>query len=121
MAGSAGPPWASSIPVASAGPALGRPGRDAGTAGGITRDRDAKPSLDVVLELRRDRMAHGTKLVDGLTDESLDGDTEPVEAPGWPESRSYRLRNLLLHVFHEEWEHWSYAERDLDALTAREG
>jgi uncharacterized damage-inducible protein DinB len=87
---------------------------------GITRDRDARPSLDEVLELRRDRMATVRKLVDGLTDESLDSDTEPVEAPGWPESRSYRLRNLLLHVFHEEWEHWSYAERDLDALTARE-
>jgi len=87
---------------------------------GISRDRDSKPSLDEVLELRRDRMATVRKLIDGLTDESLDSDTEPVDAPGWPESRSYRLRNLLLHVFHEEWEHWSYAERDLDALTARE-
>jgi uncharacterized damage-inducible protein DinB len=88
---------------------------------GITRDREARPSLDEVLELRRDRMATVRELVDGLTDESLDRDTEPVEAPGWPESRSYRVRNLLLHVFHEEWEHWSYAERDLDALTARGG
>ena len=88
---------------------------------GIIRDRDVKPSLDEVLELRRDRMATVRELVDGLTDESLDRDTEPVRAPGWPDSRSYRLRNLLLHVFHEEWEHWSYAVRDLDALTAHEG
>jgi uncharacterized damage-inducible protein DinB len=66
-------------------------------------------------------MATVRELVDGLTDESLDRDTEPVRAPGWPDSRSYRLRNLLLHVFHEEWEHWSYAVRDLDALTAHEG
>jgi hypothetical protein len=30
------------------------------------------------------------------------------------------VRNLLLNVFHEEWEHWSYAERDLDAPQARD-
>jgi uncharacterized damage-inducible protein DinB len=87
---------------------------------GLSRDRDARPPLDEVLELRRDRMAAVRKLVDCLTDDSLDSETEPVEAPGWPEARSYRLRNLLLHVFHEEWEHWSYAERDLDALQARD-
>jgi uncharacterized damage-inducible protein DinB len=86
---------------------------------GLTRDRDARPSLDEVLELRRDRMATVRKLVDSLTDDSLDSETEPVEAPGWPKTRSHRVRNLLLHVFHEEWEHWSYANRDLDALQAR--
>jgi uncharacterized damage-inducible protein DinB len=86
---------------------------------GLTRDRDARPSLEEVLELRRDRMSTVRKLVDGLTDESLDADTESVQAPGWPESRSYRIRNLLLHVFHEEWEHRLYAERDLKALKGR--
>jgi uncharacterized damage-inducible protein DinB len=87
---------------------------------GLTRDRDARPSLDEVLELRRDRMATVRKLVDSLTDDRLDNETEPVEAPGWPEPRKYRVRNLLLHVFHEEWEHRSYAERDLDALQTRD-
>jgi uncharacterized damage-inducible protein DinB len=87
---------------------------------GLTRDRDARPSLDEVLELRRDRIATVRKLVDSLTDDSLDNDTEPVDAPGWPESRRYRVRTLLLHVFHEEWEHWSYANRDLDTLQARD-
>jgi uncharacterized damage-inducible protein DinB len=85
---------------------------------GLTRDRDARPSLEEVQELRRDRMATVRELVDAVTDASLDKDTEPVQAPGWPESRSYRVRNLLLHVFHEEWEHRLYAERDLSALTA---
>lgn len=85
---------------------------------GLTRDRDARPSLEEMLELRRDRMATVRTLVDEVTDTSLDEDTEPVQEPGWPESRSYRMRNLLLHVFHEEWEHRLYAERDLDALTA---
>jgi uncharacterized damage-inducible protein DinB len=86
---------------------------------GVTRDRDATPSLEDVLELRRDRMTTVGEIVAGLTDESLDEDTTPVQAPGWPESRSYRLRNLLLHVLREEWEHRLYAERDLDALYAR--
>lgn len=49
---------------------------------GIPRDRDARPSLEVVLELRRDRMSTVREVVDGLTDEFLSGDTEPVEAPG---------------------------------------
>jgi uncharacterized damage-inducible protein DinB len=85
---------------------------------GLTRDREARPSLQEVLELRRDRMGTVRKLVDGVSDASLDEDTQPVQAPGWPESRSYRVRNLLLHVLREEWEHRLYAERDLDALTA---
>jgi uncharacterized damage-inducible protein DinB len=86
---------------------------------GLTRDRDARPSLDTVLQLRRDRMTTVAEVVAGLTDESLDAGTEPVGAPGWPESRSYRPRDLLLHVLHEEWEHRLYAERDLAALEAR--
>jgi len=86
---------------------------------GITRDRDARPTLETVLELRRDRMTTVRMLVAGVTDESLDAETKPVETPGWPESRSYRMRNLLLHLFHEEWEHRLYAERDLDALQAQ--
>ncbi len=85
---------------------------------GLTRDREARPSLQEVLELRRDRMGTVRKLVDGVSDASLDEDTQPVQAPGWPESHSYRVRNLLLHVLREEWEHRLYAERDLDALTA---
>jgi hypothetical protein len=36
-----------------------------------------------VLELRRDRMATVRRVIEGLTDESLDRHTEPVEAPGW--------------------------------------
>ena len=38
---------------------------------GVPRDRDVRPSLDVVLELRRDRMATVREVIDGLTDESL--------------------------------------------------
>jgi uncharacterized damage-inducible protein DinB len=85
---------------------------------GVPRDRAVRPSLDEVLELRRDRMATVRRVIDGLSDESLAGQTEPVEGPGWPESHSYPVRECLLVVLNEEWEHRLYAERDLTALEA---
>jgi DinB superfamily/Pentapeptide repeats (8 copies) len=86
---------------------------------GVPRDRDVRPSLDAVLELRRDRMSTVRAVIDGLTDESLGGQTEPVEGPGYPESRAFPVRACLLCVLNEEWEHRLYAERDLDILEAR--
>jgi hypothetical protein len=84
----------------------------------VPRDRDARPSLDDVLELRRDRMSTVREVIGGMTDQSLAGHTEPVEGPGWPQSRSYPVRECLLCILNEEWEHRLYAERDLDALEA---
>ncbi len=85
---------------------------------GVPRDRDARPTLDTVLALRRDRMATVRQVVDGLTDASLAGQTTPVEAPGWPYPGSYPVRGCLRTVLDEEWEHRLYAERDLTALEA---
>jgi pentapeptide repeat protein len=43
-----------------------------------------------------------------------------VEAgPGWPRPRSYPVRECLLCILNEEWEHRLYAERDLGILEAR--
>jgi uncharacterized protein YjbI with pentapeptide repeats len=39
---------------------------------GVPRDRDARPSLDAVLELRRDRMSTVRQVIEGLTDGSLE-------------------------------------------------
>jgi hypothetical protein len=86
---------------------------------GVPRDRAVRPSLDAVLELRRDRMSTVREVVDGLTDETLGSETKPVVGPGWPEPRSYPVWECLLTVFNEEWEHRLYAERDLNALEAR--
>ena len=83
---------------------------------GVPRDRNVRPSLEEVLELRRDRMATARQVIEGLTAVSLDADTEPVNGPGWPEPRSYPVRECLLCILNEEWEHRLYAERDLDAL-----
>jgi hypothetical protein len=85
---------------------------------GIPRDRTVRPPLDEVLELRRDRMATVRQVVDDLTEESLAGHTVPVDGPGWPKPHSYPVRQCLLIVLNEEWEHRLYAERDLDALEA---
>jgi DinB family protein/pentapeptide repeat protein len=86
---------------------------------GVPRDRTARPTLDETLELRHDRMATVRKLVDNLTDETLAADTTPVEGPGWPEPRSYPVRDCLRIVLNEEWQHRLYAERDLDTLSTR--
>jgi hypothetical protein len=85
---------------------------------GVPRDRAVRPSLDEVLELRRDRMATVRELVDDLTEEFLAGDTEPVDGVGWPPpGQRFPVRECLLTVLNEEWEHRLYAERDLDALA----
>ena len=83
---------------------------------GVPRDREARPSLDEVLALRADSMAMVRRVVDELTDERLAGSTEPVLGPGWPESRSYPVREVLGVVLNEEWWHRQFAERDLAVL-----
>jgi uncharacterized damage-inducible protein DinB len=85
---------------------------------GVPRDRDARPTLDEVLILRRDRMGIMRQLVDELTDEELASSTDPVEEPGWPQPRSYPVRECLSIILNEEWHHRLYAERDLDALAS---
>jgi len=98
---------------------LGLPWSEMEDTPGVPNDREARPSLDAVLELRRDRMASVRQVVDGLTDESLNADTKPVEGPGWPPPRSFPVRECLLVILNEEWEHRLFAERDLSILEAR--
>ena len=87
---------------------------------GVPRDRAARPALDQVLELRRDRMATVREVIARQTDASLDDQTEPVEGPGWPPARSFPVRKCLRVILNEEWEHRLYAERDLAVLEAAE-
>jgi uncharacterized damage-inducible protein DinB len=86
---------------------------------GVPRDREARPPLDTVLALRRTRTSTVRDVLDRLTDERLAADTEPVDGPGWPQPISYPVRQCLLIVLNEEWEHRLYAERDLAVLAAR--
>jgi uncharacterized protein YjbI with pentapeptide repeats len=101
--------------------ALGLPWDGAPDFPGVPRDREARPSLDEVLALRRDRMATVRTVVDGLTDEFLASSTEPVEGPGWPPPASFPVSKCLLVVLNEEWHHRLFAERDLDVLESRTG
>lgn len=59
------------------------------------------------------------QVLDGLTEVTRNSHTEPIEGPGWPQPRSYPVRECLLITLNEEWEHRLYAERDLDALADR--
>lgn len=95
---------------------LGLPADDMPDRPGVPWDRDARPSLDEVLALRRDRMSGVRELIDGLNDESLAAHTKPVEAPGWPPTTSRSVRSCLQVILNEEWEHHLYAERDLNTL-----
>ena len=96
---------------------LGMPWAEAPEWPNIPLDLDARPSLDEVLELRRDRMSTEREVVDGLTDESLDAETNPAVGPGWPpEASTFPVRKCLSVILNEEWEHRLYAERDLAAL-----
>jgi uncharacterized protein YjbI with pentapeptide repeats len=80
--------------------------------------RDVRPSLDEVLALRRDRMATMRQVLTELTDEKLASRTTPVPATGWPRPDSYPVRECLMIVLNEEWQHRLYAERDLAALES---
>jgi hypothetical protein len=64
-------------------------------------------------------MATVRGVIGGLTEQSLDGQTTPVEGPGWPRPHRYPVRTCLRVVLNEEWEHRLYAERDLAVLEAR--
>lgn len=85
----------------------------------VPRDRDARPSLDEVLALRKDRRATVRQVIADLTDEKLVGMTEPVTDPGYPEPESFPVRECLLTILNEEFQHRLYAERDLALLAAR--
>jgi hypothetical protein len=82
---------------------------------GVPWDREARPSLDEVLEVRRERQAMVRQVMQSLTDEQLDAVVTPV-GPGWPE-RAAPVTKCLHIVLNEEWEHRLYAERDLTLLT----
>ncbi len=87
---------------------------------GVPRDRAARPSLDEALALRLDRQAAVRRYVDSLDDATLASDTVAVEGPGWPEPRSYPVRECLLTLLNEEWWHRQFALRDLALLEERQ-
>jgi hypothetical protein len=98
---------------------LGLPHDEMPDIPGVPRDREARPPVEEVLALRADRFAVVRRVLADLTDDQLDGSTEPVPGPGYPESASYPVRRCLGAILNEEWLHRLYAERDLDVLESR--
>jgi hypothetical protein len=82
---------------------------------GIPWDREARPSLDEVLTVRRGRQATVRSVMASLTDGQLASRVTRME-PGWPRMEDVAVKECLRIVLNEEWEHRRYAERDLDSL-----
>ncbi len=99
--------------------ALGLPFAELPDGPEFSRARNARPSLDEVLAVRRERTATVRDYLEELTQDTLDAQTTPVDAPGWPPPKEYPIRRCLLIVLNEEWQHRLYAERDFDILDDR--
>jgi hypothetical protein len=84
---------------------------------GIPWDREARPTLDEVLAVRRKRQAMVGGVIASLSDELLASNVSRPE-PGWPRLEDVPFKECLLIVLNEEWEHRCYAERDLSKVSA---
>jgi hypothetical protein len=82
-------------------------------------DRGARPALDEVLTVRRDRQAIVRHVMESLTDEQLASQVTRTE-PGYPQMEDVTVKKCLLIVLNEEWEHRLYAERDLTSLDTQD-
>ncbi|MEV5501359.1 DinB family protein [Nonomuraea fuscirosea] len=83
--------------------------------GGYPWDRAARPALDEVLAIRRERQAMVGRVMESLTQEQLASEVSRPE-PGWPQADSFPFKDCLRIILNEEWEHRLYAERDLTIL-----
>ncbi len=83
---------------------------------GVPWDREARPSLDEVLAVRRDRQAMVRGVLATLTEAQL-ASRVTAAGPGWPPAgEQVAVAECLRVVLNEEWEHRLYAERDLTLL-----
>ena len=85
---------------------------------GVPWDRDARPSLDTILEVRARRRAEVREVIAGLTDEEL-ARTVSSATPVAHDRDGVTVEHALRVVLNEEWEHRLYAERDLAVLEDR--
>lgn len=92
---------------------LGKPhdGADEGLSQGL--DLDAEPSLDEVLDVRRDQQRRMQDYLSNATEDEL---RRPVESPN---GGATTVLHCLHVVLNEEWWHHQYAARDLAVLEAR--
>ena len=81
----------------------------------LPNDPDVRPSLDEILTVRAERMTSVAEVIAGLTDEQLASNVE-ISTPGYPPPGTYSVQRCVGAVVHEQWAHWTFAERDLGVL-----
>ncbi|MFI9485351.1 DinB family protein [Promicromonospora sp. NPDC052451] len=85
-------------------------------AGSIGIDPAAAPSYDEVLEVRRQRVQEVRDVLAALTPEEAGS---PAAPPPWmDQSEPFTVGKCIGVVLSEEWEHHSFATRDLDLIDA---
>lgn len=85
-------------------------------AGEVGIDPAAAPSYQEVLETRRGRVREVREFLAGLTPEQAG---RPAEPPPWmDQSEAFTVAQCVWVVLSEEWEHHSFATRDLDLIDA---
>jgi len=90
---------------------LGYPHDDPQERKRLALDLEARPSLDEVLELRRERMDRIAELLRSATDDDL---ARVVDSPN---GGTTTVRSCIHVVLFEECAHVRYANRDLDLLS----
>jgi hypothetical protein len=81
-------------------------------------DPDADPSLEQVLEVRRERMDEVRDVIVCATPEELERNCVAPASPGHPR-KDHTVLQCLHVVLKEEFEHHRYAARDLAVLETR--
>jgi hypothetical protein len=81
-------------------------------------DPNADPSLDQVLDLRKERMAEVRKVIADAKLEELERNCVAPGSPGHPR-KDHTVLQCLHVVLKEEWQHHRYAIRDLGVLERR--
>jgi hypothetical protein len=81
-------------------------------------DPDADPSLDQVLDVRRERMNQVHDVIADVKAEELERNCVPPGSPGHPR-KDHTVLQCLQVILKEEWQHHRYAVRDLAVLEKR--
>ena len=109
--------WVGGVVLADPSPwhPLDLPWDEAPVVDGVPWDRDVRPSLDDVIELRAQRRATVQAVLDGLDDAGLRREVRSA-TPFLTDAEHLDVAQCLKVVINEEWEHRLYAERDLTVL-----
>ncbi len=78
-------------------------------------DPAATPTLDEIVEVRRERMDEVRRTISAVTVEELGRVCLPPATPGHP-NVPHTVLECLHVILEEEWEHHRYAVRDLELL-----